>query len=63
MTLVHMQVTKLKSRQVLYLLQKGYDVLFSDVDVVWFSDPLPSIQATYAEDALLVQVSLETGLT
>ena len=50
-----MQVTKLKSQQVLQLLQRGYDVLFSDVDVVWFSDPLPAIQASYAEDALLVQ--------
>lgn len=30
------KVTKMKSRTVLHLLQLGYKVLFSDVDVYWF---------------------------
>lgn len=30
-------VTKMKSRTVLHLLQLGFKVLFSDVDVYWFT--------------------------
>ncbi|CAM6097142.1 unnamed protein product [Calypogeia fissa] len=33
------RVTKMKSRTVLQILQLGYHVLFSDVDVYWFEDP------------------------
>ncbi|CAI5466719.1 unnamed protein product [Closterium sp. Yama58-4] len=32
--------TKLKSRAVLRALRAGYSVLWTDVDIVWFSDPL-----------------------
>ncbi|CAI6005596.1 unnamed protein product [Closterium sp. NIES-65] len=37
--------TKLKSRAVLRVLRAGYSVLLSDVDVVWFKDPLPYLLA------------------
>ncbi|CAI5471163.1 unnamed protein product [Closterium sp. Yama58-4] len=37
------QFTKLKSRAVLRVLKAGYSVLWSDVDIVWFSDPLPHL--------------------
>lgn len=33
------RVTKMKSRTVLTILQLGFHVLFSDVDVYWFEDP------------------------
>ncbi|XXG62986.1 hypothetical protein AAC387_Pa05g1264 [Persea americana] len=35
------RVTKVKSRLVLQILRLGYNVLLSDVDVYWFSNPLP----------------------
>ncbi|CAI7923852.1 unnamed protein product [Closterium sp. NIES-54] len=37
------QFTKLKSRSVLKVLKQGYSVLWTDVDIVWFSDPLPDL--------------------
>lgn len=37
------KVTKVKSRTVLQILQLGYHVLFSDVDVYWFQDPSRSL--------------------
>ncbi|GJP47240.1 hypothetical protein CLOM_g6452 [Closterium sp. NIES-68] len=37
------QFTKLKSRAVLRVLKAGYSVLWSDVDIVWFADPLPHL--------------------
>ncbi|KAL5998255.1 hypothetical protein ACLOJK_009193 [Asimina triloba] len=39
------RVTKVKSRLVLQILQMGYDVLLSDVDVYWFSNPLPLLRS------------------
>ncbi|KAL2622911.1 hypothetical protein R1flu_003116 [Riccia fluitans] len=39
------KVTKMKSRTVLRILQLGYHVLFSDVDVHWFQDPLKELMA------------------
>ena len=39
-------ITKLKSRLVLQVLKLGYNVLWSDVDIVWFKDPLPEFEAT-----------------
>ncbi|KAL3691124.1 hypothetical protein R1sor_004775 [Riccia sorocarpa] len=39
------KVTKMKSRAVLRVLQLGYHVLFSDVDVYWFQDPLKELMA------------------
>ncbi|KAI3730877.1 hypothetical protein L1987_62056 [Smallanthus sonchifolius] len=35
------RVTKVKSRVVLEILNLGYNVLMSDVDVYWFKNPLP----------------------
>ncbi|CAI7741094.1 unnamed protein product [Closterium sp. NIES-54] len=35
--------TKLKSRSVLKVLNAGYSVLWTDVDIVWFTDPLPDL--------------------
>lgn len=37
------EVTKMKSRTVLHLLQLGFKVLFSDVDVYWFQVSLCSL--------------------
>lgn len=37
------QFTKLKSRSVLHVLKAGYSVLWTDVDIVWFKDPLPEL--------------------
>jgi hypothetical protein len=48
-------VTKSKSRAVLKVLELGYNVLFSDVDIVWFENPLPELQALGAAGDLLVQ--------
>lgn len=39
------RVTKVKSRVVLQILQLGYHVLLSDVDVYWFKDPLPYLKS------------------
>lgn len=36
-------VTKLKSRAVLHVLKLGYNVLWSDVDIVWLRDPFKEI--------------------
>ncbi|GJP46974.1 hypothetical protein CLOM_g6209 [Closterium sp. NIES-68] len=35
------RITKVKSRAVLQVLKRGVHVLWSDVDIVWFRDPLP----------------------
>ena len=39
------QFTKFKSRAVLHVLKAGYSVLWTDVDIVWFGDPLPALVA------------------
>eukprot|EP00271_Cylindrocystis_brebissonii_P017796 TRINITY_DN476_c0_g1_i1.p1 TRINITY_DN476_c0_g1~~TRINITY_DN476_c0_g1_i1.p1 ORF type:complete len:1111 (+),score=101.91 TRINITY_DN476_c0_g1_i1:992-4324(+) len=49
-----MKVTKLKSRVVLSVLKLGYNVLWSDVDIVWFRDPRLEILA-YPQDVFPVQ--------
>eukprot|EP00049_Salpingoeca_infusionum_P015209 m.292234 g.292234 ORF g.292234 m.292234 type:complete len:734 (-) comp15837_c0_seq5:572-2773(-) len=57
------QVTKLKSKVVLEILKLGYDVTWTDTDIVWFDNPLPKMQkmesdfvvqsnAPYPEEAL-----------
>ncbi|CAI5524887.1 unnamed protein product [Closterium sp. Naga37s-1] len=46
--------TKLKSRAVLRVLRLGYAVLWSDVDVVWFDNPLPLLWQ-YGEGVLAIQ--------
>eukprot|EP00271_Cylindrocystis_brebissonii_P002251 TRINITY_DN126_c0_g1_i1.p1 TRINITY_DN126_c0_g1~~TRINITY_DN126_c0_g1_i1.p1 ORF type:complete len:877 (-),score=90.30 TRINITY_DN126_c0_g1_i1:489-3119(-) len=48
------QITKVKSRTVLSILEMGYSVLWTDVDVVWFSDPLPHL-LSYGPDSLAIQ--------
>eukprot|EP00040_Diaphanoeca_grandis_P002741 m.22583 g.22583 ORF g.22583 m.22583 type:complete len:761 (+) comp13861_c0_seq1:146-2428(+) len=35
------QVTKLKSKVVLSVLKLGYDVTWTDTDIIWFQDPFP----------------------
>eukprot|EP00270_Netrium_digitus_P010637 TRINITY_DN3309_c0_g1_i1.p1 TRINITY_DN3309_c0_g1~~TRINITY_DN3309_c0_g1_i1.p1 ORF type:complete len:825 (-),score=207.10 TRINITY_DN3309_c0_g1_i1:167-2641(-) len=37
------QFTKLKSRAVLRVLKAGFSVLWTDVDIVWYRDPLPHL--------------------
>lgn len=49
-------VTKLKSRTVVKVLKLGYNVLMSDVDVVWFRDPTPLMMA-YGPNTFTGQVS------
>ncbi|KAL4193419.1 hypothetical protein AMTRI_Chr06g176810 [Amborella trichopoda] len=39
------RVTKVKSRIVLQILKLGYDVLLSDVDIYWFSNPIPYLRS------------------
>eukprot|EP00897_Mesotaenium_endlicherianum_P000855 jgi/Mesen1/10770/ME000091S10319 len=39
------QFTKLKSRAVLRVLKAGFSVLWTDVDIVWYSDPLPHLMS------------------
>lgn len=39
------RVTKVKSRTVLKILELGYNVLLSDVDVYWFRNPLPMLSS------------------
>lgn len=36
-------LTKLKSQQVLRILEQGYDVLWSDVDIFWKINPIPGV--------------------
>ncbi|XP_074309897.1 beta-arabinofuranosyltransferase RAY1 [Silene latifolia] len=54
-------VTKSKSRLVTRILEMGYNVLLSDVDVYWFKNPLPLLQ-TFGP-AVLVAQSDEYNLT
>ncbi|GJP65229.1 hypothetical protein CLOP_g22141 [Closterium sp. NIES-67] len=46
--------TKLKSRSVLKVLKAGYSVLWTDVDIVWFTDPLPDL-LSYGSGTLPIQ--------
>eukprot|EP00897_Mesotaenium_endlicherianum_P008003 jgi/Mesen1/7230/ME000372S06474 len=54
------QFTKLKSRAVLRVLRAGVSVLWSDVDIVWFSDPLPDLMA-FGAGTLPVQSNEPNG--
>ncbi|KAH9627219.1 hypothetical protein KSS87_020765 [Heliosperma pusillum] len=54
-------VTKTKSRLVTRILEMGYNVLLSDVDVYWFKNPLPLLQ-TFGPAVLAAQ-SDEYNLT
>jgi hypothetical protein len=44
------RITKLKSQQVLRLLQQGYNVLWTDLDVIWKANPLPDLLRLLTED-------------
>eukprot|EP00271_Cylindrocystis_brebissonii_P015889 TRINITY_DN3894_c0_g1_i1.p1 TRINITY_DN3894_c0_g1~~TRINITY_DN3894_c0_g1_i1.p1 ORF type:complete len:761 (-),score=55.48 TRINITY_DN3894_c0_g1_i1:693-2975(-) len=48
------QLTRVKTRVVLRILEAGYNVLWSDPDVVWFANPLPHL-ASFPSDTVLVQ--------
>lgn len=48
------KLTKVKSRIVVQILRLGYHVLFNDVDVYWFHNPLPEL-LTYPSSTLVVQ--------
>ncbi|GBG77937.1 hypothetical protein CBR_g25868 [Chara braunii] len=48
------RLTKYKSRVVLHLLRQGYNVLFSDVDVYWFQNPIGKMWS-YGPGHLVVQ--------
>lgn len=48
------RVTKLKSMAVLRVLKKGYSVLWSDMDITWFENPLPKLLAM-EPNSLIIQ--------
>ena len=39
------KVTKLKSKVVLEILRMGYDVTWTDTDIVWFDNPIPLLRS------------------
>lgn len=45
------QITRSKKHGVQVVLELGYDVLFSDTDVVWVRDPLPYLRFTNVDYA------------
>lgn len=47
--------TKWKVRVVLQVLENGFHVLWSDVDVVWFQNPLPHLASTHKSGTLAVE--------
>lgn len=47
--------TKWKVHVVLQVLQKGFHVLWSDVDVIWFQNPLPHLTSTHKTGTLVVE--------
>lgn len=49
------QLTKMKSRVVLRILQLGYNVVWSDCDIVWFKNPLPHLMGHDAD--LVIQTN------
>ncbi|MCO5558361.1 hypothetical protein L7F22_011942 [Adiantum nelumboides] len=49
------RVTKLKSMSVLKVLKRGYSVLWSDMDIAWFENPLPQLLALGASYSLVIQ--------
>ena len=48
------KVTKMKSHTVLQILRLGYRVLFSDVDVYWFENPIQYMMS-YGPRAVVAQ--------
>jgi beta-arabinofuranosyltransferase len=52
-------VTKLKSREVLTILKKGYSVLWTDMDIVWMRDPTRSL-LNYGPGVFAVQGNAPT---
>ena len=48
------KITKQKSQAVLTILQKGYHVLWTDMDVVWLQNPIPDLWA-YGPATLPIQ--------
>lgn len=49
------RVTKMKSRAVLHILKRGYDVLWTDTDVVWLNNPIPDMLNNGGPGILVVQ--------
>ncbi|GJQ12037.1 hypothetical protein GpartN1_g3828.t1 [Galdieria partita] len=47
------KLTKMKSRVVLRILKLGYDVIWTDCDIVWFRNPIPYLQSQNAD--LIIQ--------
>jgi hypothetical protein len=57
-------VTKLKSATVLQVLELGYSVVWSDLDIAWFDDPLTTLQGYLDKGELAIQSNapfVETG--
>ena len=48
-------LTKLKSQQVLRILELGYSVLWSDVDIFWKRNPLPELLSSMGDAHIAIQ--------
>jgi len=55
--------TKLKSLAVLTILNAGYSVIFTDVDVVWFTNPFEALQPYWITDFIIQHDSKHDSLT
>eukprot|EP01135_Chromosphaera_perkinsii_P002154 Nk52_evm88s217 gene=Nk52_evmTU88s217 len=49
------KITKIKSIQVLMLLQMGYDVFWTDVDIWYFKNPIPYLKAYAKKHDIVIQ--------
>jgi len=49
------ETTKMKSRAVLEILEKGYSVVWSDVDITWFEHPFDALADYMKGNALAIQ--------
>mmetsp|Transcript_2127 Transcript_2127/g.7945 ORF Transcript_2127/g.7945 Transcript_2127/m.7945 type:complete len:347 (-) Transcript_2127:257-1297(-) len=52
-TQAYKSITKLKSVAVLHILKAGYNVIFTDVDVVWFKNPYYALQEYWITDFVI----------
>ncbi|XP_022089110.1 UDP-D-xylose:L-fucose alpha-1,3-D-xylosyltransferase-like [Acanthaster planci] len=58
---VYIQFVKKRARYILNFLNKGYDVLFTDVDTFWFQDPFPDFRGNF--DIAMRQEAPPSSLT
>ena len=54
-------LTKLKSQQVLRILEFGYNVMWSDVDIFWKVDPIPGVLAEMQADGMDADIGIQSN--